>query len=65
MPENTSRKYDGIDNIGSKCCKDCANFYNNHLCRHWSKYGTIEVRSNDYCSYFVSIKKEETPCGLK
>lgn len=31
-------------------CKDCINFYNNHLCLHWSKHGTIEVRPNDFCS---------------
>lgn len=33
------------------CKKDCINFYNNHLCLHWSKHGTIEVRPDDFCSY--------------
>ena len=32
-------------------CVDCINFYNNHLCLHWSKHGTIEVKPNDFCSY--------------
>lgn len=32
-------------------CKDCINFYNNHLCLHWSKHGTIEVEPDDFCSY--------------
>lgn len=32
-------------------CKDCINFYNNHLCLHWSKHGTIEVKPDDFCSY--------------
>ena len=32
-------------------CKNCINFFNNHLCLHWSKYGTIEVKPDDYCSY--------------
>ena len=32
-------------------CKDCINFYNNHLCLHWSKHGSIETKPDDYCSY--------------
>lgn len=32
-------------------CKECANYYNNHLCLHWSKHGTIETKPDDYCSY--------------
>jgi len=33
-------------------CSSCINFLNNHLCLHWSKHGTIEVKPTDYCSYF-------------
>ena len=33
-------------------CKNCINFMNGHLCLHWSKHGTIEVKPTDYCSYF-------------
>lgn len=32
-------------------CKDCAHFQNGHLCKHWSKHGTIEVKPDDFCSY--------------
>ena len=32
-------------------CKDYINFLNNHLCLHWSKYGTIETKPDDFCSY--------------
>lgn len=39
-------------------CKDCINFYNNHLCLHWSKHGTIEVRPDDFCS-LARLKDED------
>lgn len=32
-------------------CKNCAHFQNGHLCLHWSKHGTIEVKPDDFCSY--------------
>lgn len=37
-------------------CKDCVNFLNNHICLRWSKYGTIEVNSDDFCSNFEQLK---------
>lgn len=47
--------YEDIKNLPSEIeiirCRDCINFYNNHLCLHWSKYGTIEVKPDDFCSY--------------
>lgn len=47
--------YEDIKNLPSEIeitrCRDCINFYNNHLCLHWSKHGTIEVRPDDFCSY--------------
>ena len=39
-------------------CKDCKwwsgnpeTMHNNHLCRNWSKFGSINTSANDYCSY--------------
>ena len=32
-------------------CKDCRQWYNSHLCRQWSKFGTIETDADDFCSY--------------
>ena len=32
-------------------CKDCINFLNNHICLHLSRYGTVETKPDDYCSY--------------
>ena len=39
-------------------CKDCRwwngnqeTMHNNHLCRNWSKFGSINTSANDFCSY--------------
>ena len=32
-------------------CKDCKRWKNKHLCEAWSRYGTIETKENDFCSY--------------
>lgn len=32
-------------------CGGCINFFNNHLCLRWSKYGIIETKAEDFCSY--------------
>ena len=40
-------------------CSSCINFLNNHLCLHWSKHGTIEVQSTDYCSYYDCLSPDE------
>ena len=32
-------------------CKDCKHWLNGHLCKHWSRHGTIETGAYDYCSY--------------
>lgn len=34
-------------------CKDCFNYMNGHLCVEMSKFGTIETKPMDYCSYGV------------
>ena len=39
-------------------CKDCRwwsgsqeTTHNNHLCRNWSKFGSISTSADDFCSY--------------
>ena len=39
-------------------CKDCRwwngnpeTMHNNHLCRNWSKFGSIDTSADDFCSY--------------
>ena len=39
-------------------CKDCRwwsgsqeTMHNNHLCRNWSKFGSINTGADDFCSY--------------
>ena len=32
-------------------CKDCEHWKNDHLCQAWSRYGTIETKADQYCSY--------------
>ena len=39
-------------------CKDCRwwngnseTMHNNHLCRNWSKFGSIDTGADDFCSY--------------
>ena len=32
-------------------CKDCKHWQNQHLCKIWSKNGTIETGKDDFCSY--------------
>ena len=39
-------------------CKDCRwwngnqeTMHNNHLCRNWSKFGSIGTGADDFCSY--------------
>ena len=41
-------------------CKDCRlwsgnqeTMHNNHLCRNWSKFGSINTSADDFCSYGV------------
>lgn len=41
-------------------CKDCRwwsgsqeTMHNNHLCRNWSKFGSISTSADDFCSYGV------------
>ena len=48
----TAEEFNDLEVEPLSCCEDCINFYNNHLCLHWSKYGTIEVKPYDFCSYF-------------
>lgn len=31
-------------------CKECKYWQKEHLCNHWSRYGTIETGAYDYCS---------------
>ena len=38
-------------------CKDCKHWKNDHLCQAWSRYGTIETKADQYCSY--GERKEE------
>ena len=32
-------------------CKDCKNWKKEHLCQAWSRYGTIETKADQFCSY--------------
>ena len=32
-------------------CKDCKRWKNKHLCEAWSRYGTIETKADQFCSY--------------
>lgn len=39
-------------------CKDCRwwngsqeTMHNNHLCRNWSNFGSINTSADDFCSY--------------
>ena len=32
-------------------CRECKHWQNNHLCKKWSIYGTIETLEDDFCSY--------------
>lgn len=45
-------------------CKDCRwwngnpeTMHNNHLCRNWSKFGSINTSADDFCKY--GERKEE------
>ena len=52
-----------IDSISTEAvqvvrCKDCRwwngsqeTMHNNHLCRNWSKFGSINTSADDYCSW--------------
>lgn len=31
-------------------CKDCKHFQNGHICQYFSRYGTIEMKPDDFCS---------------
>lgn len=37
-------------------CKDCMYWLNNHLCEHWSRFGTIETSAYAFCSYGRELK---------
>ena len=37
-------------------CKECKHWQNNHLCKKWSIYGTIETLEDGYC--YVGDRKE-------
>ena len=46
-------------------CKECRwwngsqeTMHNNHLCRNWSKFGSINTSADDYCSYGEREKSE-------
>ena len=46
--------YDMVDVVR---CKDCRwwngsqeTMHNNHLCRNWSKFGSIDTSADDFCS---------------
>ena len=32
-------------------CEKCDYWQNRHLCKFWSKHGTIETVEDDFCSY--------------
>ena len=32
-------------------CEECDYWQNRHLCKFWSKHGTIETVEDDFCSY--------------
>lgn len=32
-------------------CKDCKHYLNEHICMYFSRHGTIETSSDDYCSH--------------
>ena len=47
-----------IDAVEVVRCKDCRwwngskeTMHNNHLCRNWSKFGSINTSADDFCSY--------------
>ena len=53
--EAIKRQNDAIDMVR---CKDCRwwngsqeTMHNNHLCRNWSKFGSINTSAEDFCSY--------------
>ena len=32
-------------------CKDCKYWKNEHLCLAWSRFGSIETKAEQFCSY--------------
>ena len=40
-----------IDAVPVVRCGDCKRWKNDHLCESWSRYGTIETRADQFCSY--------------
>ena len=46
-----------IDAVEVVRCKDCKHWQNEHLCRAFSQFGTIETQGDDYCSH--GERKEE------
>ncbi len=32
-------------------CKDCKHWQNKHVCSAWSRFGTIETKGDQFCSY--------------
>lgn len=53
-------KIKGVPSVQIVRCKDCLNFYNNHLCLHWSKYGSIDVKPDDFCSIGEKLNENKT-----
>lgn len=32
-------------------CEECKHWFNEHQCLMWSRYGTLDVKCDDFCSY--------------
>lgn len=32
-------------------CAECRHWRNEHICMAWSRYGTIETKADQFCSY--------------
>lgn len=43
--------YEAKDLVDVVRCKDCKHYSNGHLCRHFSRYGTIETKETNFCSF--------------
>ena len=39
-------------------CRECKHWRNEHICMAWSRYGTIETKADDFCSYGVRKESE-------
>ena len=46
---------DGIPHIKQMIplvrCKDCKHWKNKHICEAWGRFGTVETKENQFCSY--------------